>query len=349
MSSNPSAVAVKNGNFFGFETSLDKAKLVIVSVPWDVTTSYKDGTSRGPEAILNASYQLDFHSLLLPEAWKLPIATAKTPADWPVQNKKFRALAATYIEFLESGGEVEKNPTMQKVLAEVNAGSAAFHASVTEEINKVFRNDSGVILLGGDHSTSISLFEALSQKGEHFSILHFDAHADLRDCYEGFIHSHASIMHRAMHMDCVEGITQVGIRDVAPDEIATIKNSKKMHTFFDWDLQAASFEGVSWSQQCDKILATLGKNVYVSFDIDGLDPKLCPSTGTPVPGGLEYSQATFLLRKLAESGRRIVGMDLVEVAPGPQDNEWDANVGARVLFNLCVAFFRSQNHDRPSS
>lgn len=109
-------------------------------------------------------------------------------------------------------------------------------------------------------------------------------------------------------------------------------------TMFDGPgLSASKFAGESWHSLCERIVARLPQQVYVSFDIDGLAPQYCPHTGTPVPGGLTFDEAVYLLSRVAASGRRIVGFDLCEVAPAPSgEDEWDANVGARMLYKLCL-------------
>ena len=104
-----------------------------------------------------------------------------------------------------------------------------------------------------------------------------------------------------------------------------------VHT--DMDLKAETYTGKTWEQQCEAIIAALPQKVAISFDIDGMYPWYCPNTGTPVPGGFSFEQAAFLLSKLGESGKEIIGFDLVEVAPG--DDDWDGNVGARMLFHMC--------------
>jgi agmatinase len=103
--------------------------------------------------------------------------------------------------------------------------------------------------------------------------------------------------------------------------------------FYDRDLKQAAFHGRTWAQQVDLIVAELPQQVYLSFDIDGLDPKLCPHTGTPVAGGLEVEQVLYLVEQVLASGRQLVGFDLNEVAPGPE-GDWDANVAARLLYRL---------------
>jgi agmatinase len=133
----------------------------------------------------------------------------------------------------------------------------------------------------------------------------------------------------------VTRLVQVGVRDFCEEEAQRIDESAgRIVTFFDADLQARLAAGEPWAALVEEMLAPLPRTVYLSFDIDGLDPALCPHTGTPVPGGLNFAQACFLLRALAQSGRRLVGFDLVEVAPGPDGDEWDGNVGARLLYKL---------------
>jgi agmatinase len=181
----------------------------------------------------------------------------------------------------------------------------------------------------------------LSEKYDRFGILQIDAHADLRKAYEGFAYSHASIMYNALKVPAVNRLVQVGIRDICEEEEKVMQRAMgRVVTFYDDDIKSQQYEGKTWTSICDEIINTLPDLVYISFDIDGLDPKLCPSTGTPVAGGLEFDQAKYLITKLVHSGRRIIGFDLCEVAPGP--TEWDANVGARMLYHLCNRMAVSQ-------
>ena len=158
---------------------------------------------------------------------------------------------------------------------------------------------------------------------------------DLRIAYEGFTYSHASIMYNALQIPQITKLVQVGIRDFCEQEVEIVQNQGNrvvVHT--DMDMKAETFEGKTWQQQCDQIIAALPQKVCVSFDIDGMYSWYCPNTGTPVPGGFSFEQATYLLSKLANSGKEIIGFDLVEVAPGEND-DWDGNVGARMLFHMC--------------
>jgi agmatinase len=205
-----------------------------------------------------------------------------------------------------------------------------------------------VAVLGGDHSVPLGLMQALGERGP-YGILHIDAHSDLRDAYEGFVHSHASIMHNALRIDAVSRLVQVGIRDYSEEEIQAIGKSAGRVKLFDYrSLSRRRFGGETWASLVEEMVAELPKDVYVSFDIDGLDPALCPGTGTPVPGGLQFEEALYLVERIPASGRRIVGLDLCEVSPGESkgEGEWDANVGARVLYRLCCAAIGSQESAR---
>ncbi|HQQ12694.1 MAG TPA: arginase family protein, partial [Bacteroidales bacterium] len=172
----------------------------------------------------------------------------------------------------------------------------------------------------------------LSDK-ETYGILQLDAHLDLRNAYEGFKYSHASIFYNALQFDAITKLVQVGIRDYCEEEADFVRSSNgRITVFYDRDIRKRMFEGSSWRELTDEMIAELPDKVYVSIDIDGLDPKLCPNTGTPVPGGLQFEELIYMLNRLKASGKEIIGFDLCEVAPG--EDEWDGNVGARVLYQL---------------
>ncbi|MDH5367879.1 MAG: agmatinase family protein, partial [Cyclobacteriaceae bacterium] len=216
----------------------------------------------------------------------------------------------------------------------INEISEKLNIYVKSEAKKYLEKGKQVGVVGGDHSTSLGLIRALSEKYTNFGILQIDAHADLRKAYEDFKYSHASIMYNALKCKSLTKLVQVGVRDCCEQEVDIINNSKgRITTFFDEEIKEASFYGTTWKKMCETIVSQLPEYVYISFDIDGLDPKYCPNTGTPVPGGLSYNEAIFLIKVVVASGKKIIGFDLNEVAPG--NDEWDGNVGARLLYQLC--------------
>ncbi len=324
---NPNDVCVSNGNYFGFPYTTENARLMLFPVPWNVTTSYRGGTNNGPQAILDASYQLDFYDEDIEKAWELGIGTDDSGMEIIEQDAQFRTVAQRVIHALESGKE-----PVQDEIDLVNEVSEALNQHVEEKADFYLNQNTLFGIVGGDHSVPLGFMRALAKKYPSFGILHFDAHADLREAYEGFIYSHASIMYNALQIKNVGKLVQVGIRDFCENEAWIGKNDKRVKQFSDQHLKEAEFTGLSWDAQCDKIINELPQNVYVSFDIDVFSPDLCPNTGTPVPGGLSYNQAVYLLKKLWKSSRKIIGFDLCEVAPGR--DELDANVGARVLYKL---------------
>lgn len=335
----PNGPGIK-GNLFGLPFTPANATVVIVPVPWEVTVSYRTGTANGPEAILNASSQIDLFIRDIPEAWKLAISMLPIPRNFLDENRKLRDLAVQIIRRMETGDRVDpQDPVLQKI----NEACESLNIYVKSTTLKPLSEGRMVGLVGGDHSTPLGFIRALSEQYNHFGILHFDAHADLRKAYEGFIYSHASIMHNALRLPAVNKLVQVGIRDLCAEEMDVIRNNTgRIVTFFDEDLKAQQYQGTTWDTQCNHIVRELPQNVYISFDIDALDPKLCPNTGTPVAGGLQLEEALYLIKKVVRAGKKIIGFDLNEVAPAPT-NDWDANVGARLLFHLCHWMAASRN------
>ena len=348
----PNGIALKNGSFMGFPYSVDEADVVILPAPWDVTVSYGEGTRFGPQQVIDASAQLDLVNPLSADAANLKVSNLPVDPETLKFAEKLRAKAKTIIEFYEVGGQLKDSAEMQTLLDEVNHGCARFHSLIEEEATKLLKAGKRVVLLGGDHSTPLGLMRACSKQldndsnasSKRFDILHIDAHADLRDAYEGFTHSHASIMFNALNELPVSSIVQVGVRDLCPQEKEMIDSDHRIHCFYDWELSANQLRGETWERQVKEIISCLGDNVYLSFDIDGLDPQFCPNTGTPVPGGISYAQWSFLFAELLKSGKNIIGADLVEVSNASQDSEseWDANVGARILFQLCLGMNNSR-------
>jgi agmatinase len=237
---------------------------------------------------------------------------------------------------IEAGGVAGGGPELTEAAARVNAVSAQVNAWVEGEVSRLLAAGKKVAVVGGDHSVAFGSMAAHARTFAGLGILHVDAHADLRRAFEGFEHSHASVLFNVMERaPGVARLVQVGIRDVSEEEVAYVESSGgRIVAHHDAQLAAARFEGEPWAAQVRRILEPLPGDVYVTFDVDGLDPALCPHTGTPVPGGLSFQEACALLAGVVKSGRRIVGVDLVEVAPGPDGGEWDGNVGARLLYKM---------------
>ncbi|MCY7409190.1 MAG: agmatinase family protein [Chitinophagales bacterium] len=328
---NPNGIATGN-NLFGLPFNEKEADIIVLPVPWEVTVSYSAGTARAPKAILEASKQVDLYDADVADAWKRGIIMQKIDRDITKQSKELRKKAEKYLEKFENGES--ESESAKKIRIKINAAGKSLKNFVKQKMLAVMKEKKLPALLGGDHSTPLGFMEALAKNYSGFGILQVDAHCDLRNAYEGFEFSHASIMFNALKIAEVKKLVQVGIRDFCEEEVNVINSSNgRVKTFFDADMKRKMMEGETWKTICANIINELPNEVYISLDIDGLDPKLCPLTGTPVPGGLEFEQAVYLLKSVVDSGRKIIGFDLNEVTPG--DDEWDANVGARLLYKMC--------------
>lgn len=331
----PNSVGNPDNNIFGLPFSEEDARLVIMPVPWEVTVSYNAGTARAPDHIFKSSLQVDLFDPEIKDAWRegfymrIPDQKILTKSDY------LRKEAELYINYISRGEKPEHNKFMTKSLREINEGSVFLNDWVYQRTTEIFNKGKLVALLGGDHSTPLGFFKAVADKFGEFGILQIDAHCDLRKAYEGFTYSHASIMYNALEeIPNLKKLVQVGIRDYCEEEVDYINSSNgRVKAFFDADIKERQFEGDTWKDIVNEIVKELPDQVYLSFDIDGLDPKLCPHTGTPVQGGLQTEQVFYLLKQLKKNNKKLLAFDLNEV--GVSHDEWDENVGARVLYKLC--------------
>jgi agmatinase len=332
---NPNSAAQSDAGIFGLPFTAEESQIVIVPVPWEVTVSYGGGTSQGPETVFDASMQVDLYHHDFPDLWKQGIYMDEIPGDLRQLCDSLRPEAEKIINALEDGIDAPNDPGLKISYKAINSGCEKMIAWVKDRVAFWHKQGKTVGLLGGDHSTPLGFLKYLGEQHSDFGVLVLDAHYDLRNAYEGFKYSHASIFYNVLEqVPQVTKLVQVGIRDYCLEEKEyAIAQGKRVQTYFDRDLKKNRYLGKTWDQQCKEIVDALPQNVYVSVDIDGFDPKLCPNTGTPVAGGLEYEEGMHLFNVLKASGKTIIGFDLNEVSPG--DSDWDGNVGARVLYHLC--------------
>lgn len=334
----PNSVGLVSNNIFGLPFSEDDAQLVLLPIPWEVTTSYRGGTSKGAAHIYEASLQVDLYDPDVTDAWKKGIYML--PIDETVQKRSDaeRQNAEAIIHHLEEGGDIAENEQLSIKLNQVNSSCVWMIDWVQQQTRTLLNKGKKVALVGGDHSTPLGFIKALSEVHSNFGILQIDAHADLRTAYEGFTYSHASIMYNVLNeVPQVSKLVQVGIRDYCDEELVMVRqNPERITTWFDKDIKEQQYEGATWKSICQRIIDDLPQKVYISFDIDGLDPKLCPNTGTPVPGGFELEQIFYLFKLLYNSGKELIGFDLNEVSEGEHTEVGiDGIVGARTLYKMC--------------
>jgi agmatinase len=331
----PNCISNPNNNIFGLPFTEDEARVVILPVPWEVTVSYETGTARAPEHILTESGKVELHDAEVKDGWRNGFFMRKPDKKILMKSDYLRKEAELYINYISQGELVSDNKFMCKALKEVNSGSVYLNEWVHEQTKDLLEKGKLVGVLGGDHSTPLGFLKALAEKNAEFGILQIDSHCDLRKSYADFKYSHASTMYNALEdIPQIKKLVQIGIRDYCEEERDyLLANKNRIVIYPDKDLKERKFEGENWSTTVDEIIKQLPDKVYISFDIDGLDPKLCRMTGSPVPGGFEIEEIFYLLKKIVKSGRKLIGFDLSEV--GISRDGWDENVGARVLFKLC--------------
>ncbi|HBS29910.1 MAG TPA: arginase [Phycisphaerales bacterium] len=334
---NPDDAARPGAGVFGLPHSREEAGIILIPVPFDATTSYGGGASAGPNAIRAASAQVDLYDHHFGRVYERGIFMEPVDRGIAALSARARALAAPIIA--KGGAE----PGDEGALREVDSACERMNEFVHERAARALAEGKVPGVVGGDHSTPFGAIRACAEQagdavGDGIGVLQVDAHMDLRVAFEGFAWSHASIMWNVLErIPGVKRLVQVGIRDFGEGEMAYAREAGgRVTSHFDADLFARLDDGDRWADMCRGMLDGMPRRVFVSFDIDGLDPALCPHTGTPVPGGLSFNGAAMLLKMLMESGRTVVGFDLNEVCPAPGGlNEWDANVGARILYKLC--------------
>jgi agmatinase len=349
MTFDPNAASRPDSGIFGLPYGAEESRLHYLPVSWEATTSYGGGTAAGPEAILAASRQVDLFDLEVERPYEVGLHWLAADPRFAEWNREARPLAERIVAV---GGVIGDDAGLAASRDRVNDLGACVNDLVHREISAIL--DAGKVpgLVGGDHSTPFGAIRAAALRHPGLAVLQVDAHMDLREAYEGFTWSHASIMRNVLtRIPGVGRLVQVGIRDFCEEELEFSRaQGDRVRVWFDADLARRRFEGRTWAQTVGDIVVGMPADVWVSFDIDGLDPGLCPHTGTPVPGGLDFNEAVYLVAAVARSGRRIVGFDLNEVAPAPDGaGEWDANVGARLLYKLSAWALASQGLRRERS
>ena len=297
--------------FLGVNVPVEEAVLVLIPVPWEGTVTYGKGTAGAPKAICEASSQLDVYDMVFGK----PYMAGITMLD--IDKKIARMM------FPHTGM--------------VNECSSIVNSYVNHTAKELIAQGKMVGVVGGEHSSPYGLISALTEKYPTFGILHIDAHMDLRVEYQGHAFSHASIMHNVMKFENITKLVQVGVRDFSFRELEASKAlGDRCLTIWRKSCQSSWLLSAAWEYIVECFLEKLPEHVYISFDIDGLDPSCCPTTGTPVPGGLSYNEAIHLIEEVG-SKKKIIGFDLCEVGR----EEYDANVGARILYKLCGAMLHS--------
>lgn len=281
-------------------SNLENSKIVIIQAPYEHTVSYGGGAAQGPQGIIDSSAYVEFY-------------------DDEFDNELCFDKGIATLEPLNFDGIYDQDAL----------------DLIYDQAKSLLNSNKFVVTLGGEHTISTAPIKAHFEKYPNMSILHFDAHSDLRDSYQGSIYSHASFMARVSDFFPTNKITQVGIRAQCIEEARFIKE-KGVNTFYASAIRRG-LHGDNWQQA---VVDTLTEQVYVSFDVDYFDPSIMPSTGTPEPDGFMYNETLDLFRKLVKSGKKIIGFDIVELSPVKGVNYPDITASRLLYKMLNYAFVR---------
>jgi agmatinase len=276
------------GNLPPEYSALQSAKIVIIPVPYDGTSTWLKGADKGPAAIIEASANMELYDI-------------------------------------ETDSEVYRNGIFTDKPLDVKSSAEDMVEAVRQRVEKFLEQNKFVVVLGGEHSVSIGAVKAHAADSKDITVLQLDAHADLRDEYEGSKYNHACVMARIRQL-CQ--IVQVGIRSMDSSEKKLID---KRRIFFAEDIH----DRVDWPSEA---IANLSDNVYITIDLDVFDPSLMPSTGTPEPGGLLWYDVLRLLRAVCKE-RNVVGFDVVELCPN-ETNKAPDFLAAKLIYKLLSYKFK---------
>lgn len=338
----PESPALADSGLFGMNCDPVSSNIVVLPIPFDGATSWGKGSKDAPNAIVEASHQMDLHVVGLGSPFKAGIALlpemSGDPALLPLLEK--------HLEMPEYDSAHAGISDVSDISSRVHQALTEFHKDIQNKVAHWVAKDKTVATIGGDHSVALGAIAAHVERYPNMGVLQIDAHADLRPSYEGLAFSHACVMHNVLQKSALKKLVQVGLRDVCETEIRFVETHKdRIQAFFDHDLAHDALSGTPFLQTVDRMVQSLPTQVYVSLDIDGLDRSLCPHTGTPVPGGLSFRQVVALLKAIPKSGRTLIGFDLTEVVPGPGPyaGSWDALVAAHLLYQMCGCSLMPKN------
>ena len=332
----PNTISPDNGNYFGLSLTPEESALVLLSAPWDATSSLHTGSSYAPDAIIEMSRFVDFYEPMAPNSWRKGIATI--PIDYSIQDLSHRLhsdterLTKLHDEF---GISIIDDFMYDRRLKRVNEGSIEVNDMLFEQTTQWLDQGKVVGVVGGDQSISYSIIKAMGYKYEQLGVIHIGSKCDMHEAYQGFDFSHASTMYNVMRdVPQIEQMAFVGVQEFSPIEWERATNDKRVKLFTAQEIWTQQFEGKTWSEQVTEIVETMPQNVYIALNISGLTCEYSPNKGRISNGGLSLYQFIYLMDRVVASGRRIVGFDITEVVPRT-GHKRDILVIARLLFKMC--------------
>lgn len=329
---------ISKSGVFGLSFVENESRLILLSIPFELTTTFREGTLFAPPKIKDISSQIDLMNNIDSQAWEKGIYWDNTNENFFLNiSTSYRPNAKKIIRYLENDNAI-LNDELKNDINTINNVCKNAADEISKQVKIILKNGKIPGLIGGEHSITYGAINAIKDFNDDFCILQIDAHHDLRKAYLGFTYSHASVMYNAIKdYSQINKLIQVGVRDYSEAEKNLANENEKITTFYDFDINKQLFNDISFHKIATDIVDLLSENIYISFDIDGLQPYLCPETGTPVPGGLSYEQIEYLFYLISKTNKKVIGFDLCEVSGL---SEWDAIVGSRIMYLLSVLALR---------
>lgn len=291
-------------NFLALEdkyANYENSKFVIISAPFEKTVSYGHGTAAGPQAIIDASQYVEFYD-------------------------EYLDYEAAFVDGITTLEPIE--------FSEIDTFEESFE-KITKFVEIVLKDSKIPIVLGGEHSITQAVYKPFHNKFNNISVLHFDAHSDLRDEYSGTKYSHACVMKRIFELN--NDITQIGIRAQCKEEAELIREHN-IKTYYMQKIRNNHY-GTNW---VDELVNNLKDNVFLTFDVDAFDTSVISATGTPEPGGLFWDETLQILEKVIKN-KNIVGFDVVELAPNSENTISDFNTAKLIYKIISFISYYSKN------
>lgn len=325
---------IKAEGIFGLPFDLEESEAVIIPIPWDVTAP-SDGAANAPDAVFEASKNISLYQEKLEDAWKEGLYMHNIPVKWKESSFQLRKIRNRIHSQHNKKLTDAKRAELSKDCKNINLTSRLLNEWVEHISGEYLKSNKLVGLLGGGQAVSSGFLTALSRKYDSFGILHLDAHPDLLNTYEGLEFSDFSCMYYALKISQLRKLVLAGCREIsyAEDDIIQ-KNYQMIKLFSDKYIKERHFKGTTFKMMISEIISPLPKNVYISFDAGVLQPAAMPHVGFPQPSGFSYEEISFLFSELRQSGKKIIGFDLSGIRPKKENNFWDAQLGAHLLFEL---------------
>lgn len=329
------------GYYFRDAVSTDNADIVLVSVPWAVTSANGGGAAYAPDAIIDASTTVGLYDIIHDISIEGRVATAEVNYDIQESSQHLGSDAAKVVEHIEDGGSLSGDYFTRKI-SRINDGFRLMNSSVCAQVWHFASKGKTVGVIGGDHAVSFGAVKALSELHKGLGVMIFDAHCDIRPSGNVFDYSHRSVVRNILEeIPQLEKLVCCGVRDLSAADLSALSSEPRLSVCYAERMATMHHQGTTWQEVCKQAIHDLPQKVYISFDIDALALECCPTTKSPVAGGFQFNDAVAIITAIVESGREIVGFDITEIVPNGEQSI-DATVGARLLVKLCAAALKSK-------